>query len=213
MRKLTNVFFKPWVGENYEDGIFEGKKMLILGESHYCGGCEKCGIKYGNSCEKFSTTQIINSYRDYNSGQTKAASYHSTFTKFANVIHNRKINSDEMEKFWQSVMFYNYVQVSISQARKSPTEEEFSLSEEAFYEVLNEYKPDLVIIWGERLLNNMPSKNGKWSDRKVCDLASENVYIYDISGKMIPCYCVYHPSSSKYNYGYAPYLESFIKEW
>ena len=29
------VKFRPWVGTNYKKG-FQGKKILILGESHYC---------------------------------------------------------------------------------------------------------------------------------------------------------------------------------
>lgn len=36
----SNVKFKPWVGENYETGIHQGKKLMILGESHYCANPE-----------------------------------------------------------------------------------------------------------------------------------------------------------------------------
>lgn len=213
MTQLKNVFFKPWVGKDYENGIYEGKKLLILGESHYCGGCDKCGIKYNPSCDDFNTNKIVEGYLKYNAGERKAASFMKNYTKFVNVIFNRKINSEEMKNFWDSIIFYNYVQVAIEETRKTPTEEEFKLSEDGFFEVLNEYQPDLVIIWGERLFNNMPSKDGGWMSKKVCDVASENVYSYNIDGKNIPCYCVYHPSSSKYNYSYHKYIDTFLKEY
>jgi len=68
-------------------------------------------------------------------------------------------------------------------------------------------------VWGERLFNNMPTTSGEWMEKKVCDIPSENVYSYNIAGKKIPCYCVYHPASSKYSYDYYKLLDSFIKEW
>lgn len=30
-------FFRPWKGENYESGV-NGKRLLLLGESHYGSG-------------------------------------------------------------------------------------------------------------------------------------------------------------------------------
>ena len=32
---LPHVHFRPWVGSGYERGI-AGRKVLVLGESHYC---------------------------------------------------------------------------------------------------------------------------------------------------------------------------------
>jgi hypothetical protein len=34
---MENIFFRPYVGENYFNKGYLGKKLLILGESHYCG--------------------------------------------------------------------------------------------------------------------------------------------------------------------------------
>ena len=36
---MKNVFFKPWVGKNYESGGIFGRRILVLGEAHICGGC------------------------------------------------------------------------------------------------------------------------------------------------------------------------------
>lgn len=33
---MDSPYFEPWVGENYENGGTFGKKILVLGNSHYC---------------------------------------------------------------------------------------------------------------------------------------------------------------------------------
>lgn len=41
---MTYIFFKPFVGSAYTTGGIFGKRVMILGESHYCEeGCEDCG--------------------------------------------------------------------------------------------------------------------------------------------------------------------------
>lgn len=208
MRKLENVFFRPWVGKNYEEGI-GGKKILILGESHICGYCEKCGdlSLEDESCRDFTKLNCMDSYLSYNRGETPPSNWHRTFTKYANVFHNRKLNSEEMESFWESVLFYNYVQYSTSESRTSPTDEEFSKSETAFFEVLKKFKPGLILVWGVRLWNQMPS-NGEWSERVVNNNPSERVYLYKVDDALIPAYATYHPSAG-FGYNWYEYIEDF----
>lgn len=39
-----NVFFQPYVGKDYTIGGLFGKRIMVLGESHYCDeGCADCG--------------------------------------------------------------------------------------------------------------------------------------------------------------------------
>ena len=38
------LFFRPFVGSSYADGGLFGKRIMVLGESHYCDeGCADCG--------------------------------------------------------------------------------------------------------------------------------------------------------------------------
>ena len=39
-----DTFFKPWIGSEYQQKNY---KILVIGDSHYCGGCDRCGV-YGN---------------------------------------------------------------------------------------------------------------------------------------------------------------------
>ena len=39
-----NIFFQPFVGKDYANGGIFGKRIMILGESHYCDECcTDCG--------------------------------------------------------------------------------------------------------------------------------------------------------------------------
>ena len=42
--KMDRPFFEPWIGGNYENGGLFGKKILALGDSHYCNSCEVFGV-------------------------------------------------------------------------------------------------------------------------------------------------------------------------
>ena len=108
------VKFKPWVGENYETGIHQGKKLMILGESHYCANPE-------TEATEDITIKVIEDLLDPFS---EYEGYKNTYTKFAKAVVGEKQFSDETKKeFWQHVIFYNYVQTAISGARVSPTTE------------------------------------------------------------------------------------------
>ena len=37
-------FFNPFVGSKALTEGFNGKRILVLGNSHYCGYCEACGM-------------------------------------------------------------------------------------------------------------------------------------------------------------------------
>lgn len=38
---MPKCFFKPYIGEKYEQGLVNGKKILVLGASHYCTHSKK----------------------------------------------------------------------------------------------------------------------------------------------------------------------------
>jgi hypothetical protein len=209
---MKNVFFTPFIGEYYQNRGFDGKKILVLGESHYCGGCDKCGSLQNDDEEcRELTTAVVNKFFAYKKGRANHESWMRTLTRFTNVLCGEHIENKMVIDFWNSILFYNYVQsASIGEPRNSPKEEDFSNSETAFFEVLNEFQPDLIIVWGERLWNKMPG-NGHWGN-EVLDGKYGKVYYYSARSKDIPAFYVYHPSSSAFSYDYTPYLQAFVND-
>lgn len=126
----------------------------------------------------------------------------NTFTKFGNVFYNEWLCPEDSLEFWNSIIFYNYVQYSTEQARVSPKDKEFTNSENAFFAVLEKYNPDIIIAWGKRLWKNLPS-NGFYKtldDEETSINDGKGLYYYRIGNKDIPIFYVYHPSSSHFTY-------------
>ena len=53
-------FFVPWIGKNYEDGL-KGKKVLVVGASHYCNHSNICIHPYNNKdCSNYNCLNRCN---------------------------------------------------------------------------------------------------------------------------------------------------------
>ena len=91
-------------------------------------------------------------------------------------------------------MFYNFFQKSTTGPRTAPDMTVQQESEEAFHELLEQYQPDAIIVWGQRLYNLLPAWDGTESSIEV-DGDSCPVWYYPIKGKNIPAMRIYHPSA------------------
>ena len=218
IKGIESVSFLPWEGENYESGIKgynedgviygtednPGKKILVLGESHYCAD--------PNDATEDLTKKIIN---DFVCSESEHEPYKNTYIKFERALAGRVIDEEERKKLWSHLMFYNYVQVPIAGPRMSPTVSQFFYSESGFAEIIDNYKPDYVIVWGSRLYNHLPNKiNGfesyQGKDIKTGDKDMET-WIYEknnIRTKVLP---IFHPSSAFNLHFWSKVLSSFIK--
>lgn len=180
MKSDSKIFFKPWVGSEYNSGGVYGKKVLVLGESHY-----------GDATD--ATDETIGVVKEF-VYEYWGAPYQQTFLCFERALAGREINQEEREQLWNSVMFYNYFQKSTTGPRTGPNMEAEKESEEAFRELLEQYQPDAIIVWGARLYQLLPGWDGTESKIKVGD-DSCLVWHYTIKGKQIPAMSVHHPSA------------------
>lgn len=60
---MSNIFFKPFVGSTNATGGIFGKRVMVLGESHYCDKkCGNCGnIGTHPECGNF-TNRIVKEF-------------------------------------------------------------------------------------------------------------------------------------------------------
>ena len=181
---MKHVKFLPWVGDRYQIG-WNGRRIMVLGESHYCPSSEEAVPQI--------TNRVMADLLDTNS---EHEGYKNTFTKFANALMGKSLSFDEKKAFWHSVLFYNYVQIPLPAARLAPSEEDFAKSETAFFEVLDTYQPDYIIVWGKRLYNHLPRQGYQLPDLILPDGDGIETWAYKTSaGRVVQVLSVTHPSA------------------
>lgn len=61
-----SFFFIPWIGKEYEQGLF-GKKVLVVGASHYCNHTNECFYQKENAgCEHFVENRCKKGCKNFN---------------------------------------------------------------------------------------------------------------------------------------------------
>ena len=75
---MASINFYPWIGKHYSTTGFAGKRILALGESHYC---EK-----PSDATEDSTRKVIEDLFD---PQSEHEAYKNTYTKLAEALLGR----------------------------------------------------------------------------------------------------------------------------
>lgn len=201
------VFFKPWIGCQYNNGGIFGRRIMVLGESHYCGeNCKECGLTPDSYCSEF-TSRVVNDYLNQNN---EREGWMSTYLKFERSLVNHITTPIESETIWNSILFYNYLQVAMQEPRQTGSTIQFKAAEAAFFNVLDQNQPDLLIVWGKRLWNKLPYDRWTNGDKfKVDGYDIDNGYYSLSNGKMVRTICVYHPSVGySWDYWYRVIMEN-----
>lgn len=203
------IMFYPWIGKNYSNGGIFNKKILILGESGYCEEqCECCYPGEINKCNDW-IIRIIN-YQISVSG--KKQSIHTKLVKL--FLGKQTITIDDKIQFWDSVVYYNYVQSALEKARVSPNINYWKEAEEPFKAIIDKLSPDFILILGERLWENLPGKAGiDWPDGPIIKYGNilERTWYYKATKKNILSFYIYHPSSNLFSYDYMPIIQKAIE--
>ena len=150
----NNVFFQPFVGKDYANGGIFGKRVMILGESHYCDeACTDCGdCRLHRECMTF-TQDVL---RDYLYEGKERQNWMRTFLKFERSLVGEETDQAMRLRIWNSVIFFNYLQVAMGGPRQAGTGEQYSQANAAFLDVIEKYQPEYIIVWGKRLWNHLP---------------------------------------------------------
>ena len=192
---MKKVFFKPWIGKDYDSGGIFSKKILDLGEAHLCDECENCGhAENAEECADFTSSDCIEVLL---SGKTD--SWTGTFRKFERSLVNHETDLDESRRIWHSLAFYNYMQKATSAARKTPEWVDFRDSEDAFFEVIDELQPNLIIVWGATRMYELLPGGERWREGEPLEIdgySIKNGYYRLADGKETRVLWIYHPSTA-----------------
>ena len=190
---MEHVLFEPWKGRDYKTGGVFGKKILAIGESFYCSDEDIKKLPEGTSL----TDKVVKDYLAIRNGEFRDNNgrWTNTYLKFERSLKGKKTTPEDSQEIWNSIAFYNYLQVPMSGARESGTPEDYKESENAFFEVIEELQPELIILWGIRLFYKLPEEGWNEGDSLIIDDDDvKNGYYQLKSGKKARCIAVYYPS-------------------
>lgn len=196
------AFFNPWIGKHYFNNKLFSKRIFILGESHYCDkNCIDCGNVYQHPECGSITSDVIGWYLN---PEIEREKWMNTYLKFERSLVGIETFNDDSIKIWDSLVFYNFLQVAMSGPRISGTNKEYADAAKSFLDTLEQYSPDVLIVWGVRLWDNLPNKY--WEDGdiiKVDGYSVPNGYYNLPNGHNVRAFAVYHPSTGyDWNYWY-----------
>lgn len=137
------IVFEPWVGSKYLKNQF-GVKILILGESHY-----------GDKTDEYPdfTKDVVKLWAQKN----KIAFFTKITKSVLNYDTTNYLSDAERIEFWEHVSFYNYVQEIVGEGpRVRPIEDMWAKSEVALKEVIKSLDPQVLLVLGKELANNLP---------------------------------------------------------
>ena len=181
--------FLPWIGANYWQGM-QGKRVLVLGESHYQWDRNVLIDNYPTLT--IASIQLIVSGR-------AAGGWQSFFTKIAAAFLGCSPTQGDKKAFWQSVAFYNYIQQSAGFGPEpNPTPAMWSQSLPAFQRLLYTYHPEVIIVLGRYNWWNIQSLSGKKGPCIACERYNETRWL-QLTGGSCLAYGIEHPSSRRFN--------------
>lgn len=155
----SRIFFEPRVGKHYgeKESIFP-MRILVLGDSHYCDGCSECGDRDTHPECANMTANVVRDYLD----PTCKKTWKKTFSTFINSVFGRSTTIQDREAFFDSVAFFNFLQVAAGETAYSARTVNYGDPRylEALSEVKTRLDPDVVIVWGDRVWQCVSAKAG-----------------------------------------------------
>jgi len=141
-RILDSQVFLPWIGGKYDEGGLSGKRLLVVGESHYGSGAV--------SADRGFTRDIISRYVAGKGGRTTVF-----YTKAARLLlRDRDADREARRDLWNRISFYNYVQSGQLKARggiPANWSDYFSQLDG----VIRALEPNLVLLLSKRLWSKL----------------------------------------------------------
>lgn len=193
----------PWIGSNYgkDNGVFR-QRTLILGGSQYSDGYENFHTDEGLAEWQSFTNDVVYYYLD----PSIPGRWKKTYTSFINSVFGYKTEVEQQKSFFDAVIFFNYLQ-EIAGATASEAgnfDYHAPCHFDAFREILEVHRPEVVISWGYKVWDALPNDWGYGTAQATDGISvgseiSNKIYHYPFRDTVIRLVGVHHPSI-----GYSP---------
>src|SRR5260221_3104767 len=159
---MSYMHYLPWVGKAYASGYKNGKRLLILAESHY-GDVRRIATRYWTK-RHFSKSSA------------------GFWTTIERVIEGHNLDKSARRAFWERVAFSNIIQESLDSAGVAPTESQWRRGRRAFREIIFWTRPDLIFVFSKRGFTRIPDRTEFPGSRELVLISpnKEPAYMYFI---------------------------------
>jgi hypothetical protein len=187
----------PWIGGNY---LTTNPRILILGMSTY---------------DKYDPPRTCVRIMIKKASEGERGNWARYWVRIATLLKDA-VEKTETKDFWDRISFYNYIQEIMDGPKQNTPEKHWEYAKEVFVEVVKKLMPDIVIVTGYAVFDNLPdecipgkpiSLNGK--NLKVCT--------YHVNDKVINICGIWHPATPGFKYDdwrnlYKKYYKTIIKK-
>ncbi|MEP6908259.1 MAG: hypothetical protein ABI858_09805 [Pseudoxanthomonas sp.] len=181
------VYFIPSVGPEYESGLVDGKRVLLLGESHYAS--DPAAPASGRRC----TRDVFDDY------QTCDLWPGNRFFGKLQRIATRNTNptAQESNLAWERIAFANFVQEFVGDGpRQRPTRDQWKTGQPALTEIVRRLRPHAVLVLGRATWNHIT--DGQASDEAPIQMPGRperSIWLMPYEGGYAKSTWIYHPST------------------
>lgn len=179
--KVTEPFFRPFIGVDYWQPTRFSKRLLVVGESHY--------LEKPQDNHPDFVPDLLKSVVNKRLMRGWRTPYYSNVFYLLVGKRGRDVEQSEWEAVWQSLAFYNFVQTDrLTRPLERPTKSEWRNSFVPFKSVLAKLRPERVILTG-RMLTAYAARGALTRPDTV------GVWLQTVPNEYAFTRCVYHPSS------------------
>ncbi len=214
MENLKRYFFIPHKGSRYTSGLYNGKKVMILGASFYC---PKVDCEYYDACTHQWRTKEFDKKCPYNNGnplsilphyeidEAGARSYSVFYNFMQDYLSERGLTDiKDFDDFWDRVAFTNYIQHEIGGRTTTQASDMCENDLLALCDAIRDLKPDIVVIWGCVVNNPIKLKMNDADDSNFMndfDGSEYRHYLFHwiIDSRKVTFVNFYHPSSGYFS--------------
>ena len=198
-KNIETLKWLPWVGQQFNN-LPKGKKLLIIGESHYLPNIKEDWRECVTRPE--FTREFITDNVYKNPDKTL-----KMLRNLERLLINDKPTKNQKYKLWNSTSYFNFIPRALesSSSAHRPNNEDYVTGWTNFFKILNILEPDICLFCGVSftyyngaILAAANQNNCRYCwDDKIC-FSSKRVKARKItvtrSGKLIPALFIAHPT-------------------
>lgn len=186
------LYFREHVGKNYASSDL---KIIVVGDSHYCGGCNECGVRgdcsyeYMEGCREI-TQKAVKDYLAWRKGEGEWDKWMTkTYYPFDKIFYGKQdVSLKESLELWDRIVFCNFVQTAVSEgtSNNNYTADDYWKSSSLVWETIKKHNPDIVIVWGSKSYYKLPEED--WINRN-----NYSGFYKMNDGRYMKCMRIWHP--------------------